>query len=128
MLFTKSKKAVIGLAALAVMSIGGATAFAATSQLTLIPVNGVDITKIEAKMGDPADIIVAGKVDPKVLEKMENATTAPKASSQVTHTPVDDVDVTKIDVLMGDLSDIKVAGKVDLKVLDGYNKTTAPRK
>lgn len=78
MLFTKSKKTIISLAAVAVMTLAGASAFAASSQLTLTPVDNVDITKIDAKMGDPSDIKVAGKIDPKVLEGMKNATTAPR--------------------------------------------------
>jgi len=128
MLFTKSKKTIISLATVAVMLLGGATAFAASPQLTLTPVDNVDVTKIKAPMGDPSDIKVAGKVDPKILEGMKNAKTAPKASSKLTNTPVDDVDITKIDAPMGDPSDIRVAGKIDPKVLDGQNKTTAPRK
>ena len=77
MLFVKSKKTIVSLAAVAVMALGGVTAFAASSQLTLTPVDNVDVTKIDAQMGDPSDIKVAGKIDPKVLAG-QNKTTAPR--------------------------------------------------
>lgn len=128
MSFKKHKKTIIGLTAAALMTLGSVTAFAASQKLILTPVDSVDITKIDAPMGDPSDIKVAGEVDPKILEGMKNAKTAPKASSQLTLTPVDNVDVTKIDAPMGDPSQIKEVGKIDSKVSDGQNKTTAPRK
>lgn len=77
MLNAKYTKILFGLTAAAVISLGGATAFAATSELSLTPVRNVDVSKIEAQKGDPGELKIAGKIDPRILESMKNATTAP---------------------------------------------------
>jgi len=74
MLFEKHKKIIISLAAVAVMSLGGVTAFAAAPEATLTKVD-VDVTKIDYKMGDPSQLEVVKKIDPKTIDG-QNKTTA----------------------------------------------------
>lgn len=51
MSLTKHKKIIVGLAAVAVMSLGGVTASAATAEPTLTPAGPLDLTKVEIKEG-----------------------------------------------------------------------------
>jgi hypothetical protein len=102
MLNAKHKKIIFSFTAAAVMSMGGVTAFAATSGITLTPVSNVDVSKINVQK---AELKADGKVDPKVLEKLS-----------------------KIKVQKGELT---VVGKVDSEVLKNVKDakiTTAPAK
>lgn len=76
MVFSKYRKAVTVLTAVAIMSLGGSSAFAATSSLTLTPVNNVDITKIEFQKVDASSLKVVGKVDVKSVKGKKKQNTA----------------------------------------------------
>ncbi|MHB8064810.1 MAG: hypothetical protein ACYDG2_19635 [Ruminiclostridium sp.] len=118
MLFVKHKKTIISLAAVAVMTLGGVTAFAAASEAALTPVD-VDLSKIHGEMIDPSQIKEVGKIDPKILEGLKNAKTAPKLTLTAVPGSVDTSNAQK--------GEFKIAGKIDPKILDSLkNAKTVP--
>lgn len=125
MLFEKHKKMIIGLAALAAVSVGSVTSvFAAAPGFTLTPVYGVDVTKIQGPMGESK---IAGDIDQKILDGLKGSTTAPGLSAPLTLTPVYGVDVSKIKGEKGDSFQLEKGKKIDPQIIGGQTKATAPR-
>lgn len=74
MLFTKHKKIIVGLAAIAAMTLGGATAMAATAVPTLTPVSNVDLSKVVAT---PGTLTIVEGATPQIESNTDSTTTAP---------------------------------------------------
>lgn len=126
MSYAKHKKVIFSLTAAAVMSLGGVTAFAATSGITpaLTPVSNVDVSKIEGRMGEAK---VAGKIDPKILESMKDAKTAPGQGPALTLTQAPDGTYNLENQSEIKPGELKAAGKIDSRVLEGMKDAkTAP--
>lgn len=120
MLFAKHKKIVIGLAAVAAMSLGGATASAATIAPSLTPAGPLDLSKVQIQAGTYS--VVQG-----VTPHLANGQTA-KTGAGLTLTAVPG----KFDP--ADMKDVKkgtatVVGKgIVPQALPGQGYTTAARK
>lgn len=111
MLFT-NKKTIICLAAAAVMSMGGITAFASAPETALTPAANVDVSKINAQEGE---YIVAGTIDPKILNNLKNAETASGLTLTAMPGSFDTTDVQK--------GECKIIKAIDSKTLSGTGKT-----
>ena len=123
MLNAKYKKIIFSLTAAAVMSMGGVTAFAATSGLIMTPVSSVDVSKIKGQMGEAK---IAGTIDSKISDSMKGAKTAPRSGmdSALTLTAVPG----SFDTVEGKMGVAKIAGVTDPKILDSMkNAKTAPK-
>ncbi len=134
MFIAKHKKIIFSLTAAAVMGLGGITAFAATSGISLTPVSNVDLSDIDAPEGE---VIYAGEIDREILESMKGAVTLPGAGADygpgtekdsaaaLTAVP-GDIDIIE-DQAVGEAGDFKIAGKVDPRILESMkDATTAP--
>lgn len=126
MFFTKHKRIIVGLAAVAVVSLGGVTAIAASRGISLTNAGSFDLSKVDIT---PGTYTVVEGVTPHIGGG-RTATTAPNLTlTDASGVPVaaisDNVDASDF---LGDNFTIKTLGPQDLHPLTtGQNYTTAAK-
>lgn len=100
MLNVKHKKLIIGITVVAVMSLGGMTALAASSAATLTPAGHVDVSKINISSGTYTAL---GDVPSQAVDSTD-ITAAASAQASTVLTPAGAIDLSKIDLKPGTLT------------------------
>lgn len=115
MFISKHKKAIVSLTVVAVIALGGATAFAASAGVSLTPAGYVDISKVDFT---PGTFTVVEGVTPNI-EGGDTYTTAPGFSLTAVSGNIDTANIQE--------GTLTVVGGVTPQIVGGYAYTTAAK-